>query len=230
MPALNINIGDRWAVIGGTGSGKTWFDRVLLKTIVGQAAASGRLVPVYILDTKLQGDFSEFTRPDIGQVARGNDLPKLLSPKERRPFLVWQPEEDDLDLYDAFFKKIYQARRSCIVLIDELSSITNTNASRFPRYYDILLKQGRGMDIGLISNTQSPAYVPANLVRQATHLLRFRLNDEYDSKKLAKQLGRQYGDEWNPPDEFGFLYRNLSRPKLTNPTVYYKNMQEFFGL
>lgn len=228
MP-LKIGVGDRWAVIGGTGSGKTVFDRALINTYVAQAEFSRRLFPVYILDTKISGDFDPYARKGFGKLHQGNTLPKLFQPSPRHgAFLVWQPEEDDIDLYDAFFKQIYQARIPAIVLIDELGSITNGNATRFPRYYDILLKQGRGLGIGLISNTQSPAYVPNNLIRQATHLVRFRLNDDYDAKKLSSQLGSEYGKGWEPPDEHGFVYRNLTKPRKTNPTLYYKDMQEFF--
>lgn len=228
---INIGIGDRWAVIGGTGSGKTVFGRELLNTYTVQAANAGKLIPTYILDTKAAGDFKGFTDKRIGVQHFGNTVPKLIKPERSgKPYLVWTPEEDNIDMYDAFFKAIYQSRRPAIVYVDELGSITNANATRFPRYYDILLKQGRGLNIGLISNTQSPAYVPNNLIRQATHLVRFRLNDDYDSKKLGKQLGQEYGEGWEPEDEHGFAYRNLTKPRRSNPTLYYKDFQEFFGL
>ena len=231
MSRIHVAVGDRWAVIGGTGAGKTEFDKYLLRLYAAMAYQAGRLFPLYILDTKISGDFREFHRKSIGHYHVGNTVPKLIHPqKDGKPYLVWQPEEDDTDLYDAFLKQIYLARTPAIVLVDELGSLTNANATRFPRYYDILLKQGRGLNIGLISNTQSPAYIPPNLLRQTTHLLRFRVNDQYDAKKLSKQLGREYGDEWEPEHEHGFLYRNCTKPRKTNPPIYYKDMQEFFGL
>jgi DNA helicase HerA-like ATPase len=231
MSKIQIQVGDRWAIIGGTGSGKTTFDKYLLKFYYAAGLRARRLFPIYILDTKISGDFAEFHHKSVGHYHFGNEVPKLINPmKDGRPFLVWQPEEDDIDMYDAFLKQVYQARQPAIVLIDELGSLTNANATKFPRYYDILLKQGRGLHIGMISNTQSPAYIPPNLIRQTTHLLRFRLNDQYDAKKLAKQLGREYGEEWEPEHEHGFVYRNCTKPRKSSPPIYYKDLQEFFGL
>lgn len=233
MSSVRANVGDHWAVIGATGSGKTFFDRQLLWEYAKASASLlpyRKAFPIYILDSKISGDFREFHHKKIGHYHFGNTVPKLINPnKDGKIFQVWQPEEDDIDLYDEWFKQIYQARQPAVVLIDELGSITNDTATKVPRYYSILLKQGRGLGIGVISNTQSPSYIPAQLIRQTMHLLRFRLNDEYDSKKIAKLLGREYA-EWEPDDPHGFVYRDCTKPKKASPPVYYKDMQEFFGL
>lgn len=225
-----MSVGDRWAIIGATGSGKTVFDRALINMYAIQAEHAKRLFPIYIIDSKMAGDFTQYHQKGFGTLVRGNDVPKLNTRLKKGIFTVWQPEEDSLEMYDAFFKQIYQARQPAIILVDEISNITNQSGSRYPRYFDILLKQGRGLNIGLIMNTQAPSFIPANLIRQATHMLRFTLNSEYDTKKIETQLGREYGKDWNPPDEHGFVYRNLTRPRTKFPTIYYHSMQEFFGL
>lgn len=225
---LEVKVGDRWVIIGATGSGKTWLSREILKFYY--RATAGR-VPIYILDTKMQGDFKDFQARSVGQTHKGNTLPPILKKTGGKPFVVWQPEEDDFQLYDDFFKAIYQAgklnRGPAIVYLDELSSITN-GAGKAPRYYDILQKQGRGMNIGLVSVTQSPAFIPANLIRQATHMIRMHLNDDYDVKKIVKAMGPEALDD--PFDDFGFFYRNCTKPKKKSPAVYYEDMKEFFGL
>lgn len=233
MTTLKMSLDDRWAVIGATGSGKTTFDQALVNTYGNQALKAGKPIPIYIIDSKQTGDFDAYTRAGVGQLAYGDEPPKPLRTFKNGLFTVWQPEDDDILLYDTFFHMIYKERRPCVILIDELSSICNSNATRYPAYYDKLLRQGRSMHICMISNTQSPSYIPANLIRQTTHLLRFTLNDEYDTKKLDAQFGKQYGKAkdgtiWNPPDRFGFIYRNLSRPRTVNPTIYYRDMQQMF--
>lgn len=222
MSKIKINIGDRWAILGATGSGKTTLTKHLLSTL---AYATQGKIPIYILDSKISGDFQEFTRKGIGVLHTGNKLPPIHDVKYGA-FQVWQPEEDDKELYDEYFKQIYKNREPCIIYIDELGSLTNAKGTVFPRYYDILLKQGRGLHIGLISTTQSPSYVPANLLRQTTHLVRMRLNSEYDVKKLVGTMGKEAEEE--PKDQFGFYYRDCTKPKSSNPTLYYKDLTEFF--
>lgn len=222
MQKIKINVGDRWGIIGATGSGKTTLCKNLLAVL---ANATNGQIPIYILDSKISGDFNEFTKKGIGVLHTGNTLPPLHD-TSKGAFQVWQPEEDDLELYNEYFKQIYKARQPCIIYIDELGSITNAKASVFPRYYDILLKQGRGLHIGLISTTQSPSFTPANLLRQATHLIRMRLNSEYDVKKLVSSMGKEAENE--PKDQFGFYYRDCTKPKSTSPTLYYKDLTEFF--
>ncbi|MCF8567004.1 hypothetical protein LLE49_19985 [Alicyclobacillus tolerans] len=229
---LDINISDRWSIIGGTGSGKTWFSRELLNQFVQGTEGT---IPIYIIDSKISGDFDAFIRNGLARVVRGNKVPDPFVPqpatrfkKAIPPILIWQPEEDILEMYDEFFKRIYQTRHPAIIYIDELGSITNPRATVFPRYYDILLKQGRGLGIGIISSTQSSSYVPFNLLRQTTHVVRMHLNSPNDVKKLVDVMGTAVYEE--PRDEHGFFYRNVSKPVRKQPSIYYSDLKEFFDL
>lgn len=228
---IKIRLDDRWGIIGATGAGKTHLSKRLLWAY-GRGVQGG--LPIWILDTKGyklaergRDDFKEFRHPDFGQLIRGQTPPKIEVPKKGRPFVIWQPEYDDIDLYEYFFSQIYHAGIPGLIFVDELSSLTNTTATKFPRHYDILLRQGRGMDIAMVNLTQSPAYIPFNLLRQATHMLRFRLNDDYDVAKIARKMGRAV--EAEPEHDYGFWYRNVTRPVKKNPPVYYSDMKEFFG-
>lgn len=222
---ISAMIGDRWVIIGATGSGKTWLSRDILKFY---ANATGGKVPITILDTKIQGDFKEFEKKSIATVIEGNDPEAVVSAMRKKPFTIWRPEVDNFDDYDRYFQGVYQSARKkhtpSITYIDELSSITN-QSGKAPRYYDILLKQGRGMHNGVISVTQSPAYIPQNLLRQATHVIRMHLNDEYDMTKLAKVVGRDALEE--PMDDYGFYYRNCTKPLRKSPAVYFADRKEF---
>jgi energy-coupling factor transporter ATP-binding protein EcfA2 len=227
--AIKIKVGDRWTIIGATGSGKTVLSRSLISTYV--RATNGR-VPIVILDTKMQGDFDYFEkRKDLCVVVRGDNPKKVFQAMGKKSIVIWRPDEDDHDMYNEFFKLVYYSARNngtaSISFIDELSSIT-TQSGKPPRYYDILLKQGRGMHNGLISLTQSPSYVPANLIRQTTHLIRMHLSDDYDTKKLAKIMGKMAYDP--PRDDYGFWYRECSKPLHKSPAMYFEDFRDFIGI
>jgi hypothetical protein len=230
MPkTINFSPGEHIAIIGATGTGKTVFNRELIRRFI---LATEGFLPVYILDSKCpipapeQSDFKEFFRKDIGVRHTGNKIPKPIAPMGKNFVQVWTPEEDILDDYNEFFRGIYQAGRPAIVVVDELSSVSSTRGDT-TRYHNILLKQGRGLGISSINLTQSPAYIGQSIIRQTMHLVRFRLNDPYDSKKLNGIMGRKVEEE--PVDPYGFWYRNVQVPVAKSPASYYKNKQEFFG-
>lgn len=226
---IKMKLGDHWAVVGATGTGKTHWNDMLIRTI---ATATRGFVPIYIIDSKApikrpeKSDFSFYFRnKKIGRRYVGNKLPPILRPDGTNFVAVWTPEEDDLDMYDDFYKQIYQEGRPALVVTDELSSVTTENG-RGTRYFNILLKQGRGLEISMASLTQSPSYVPQSYLRQAMHVVRFRLNDEFDAKKLTKAMGRAI--EAEPEHEHGFWYRQVQVPIAKAPAVYYKDAKEFF--
>lgn len=229
MP-LQIKIGDRWAIVGASGTGKTVLSREILS--VYNRATNGR-VPILIIDSKCAGDFKYFEAyKKLTKVIVGNNAKAVTAAlfSGKWSFVIWRPQEDDFVMYNDLFRGIYLSARnkhtSCICFVDELSSICNM-AGKAPRYYDILLKQGRGMNNGMISVTQSPSFIPANLLRQATHIIRFNMNDEYDSKKLTRSLGPQALIA--PPDDYGFWYRNCLKPIGKSPAQYFPDFKDFIG-
>lgn len=209
------------SILGFTGSGKTTFSNAYMRTA---AISSNGHLPILILDTKLQNDFKMFYK--VANMHYGNTLPPARWYTQKKPFLIWQPETDDLSLYDAYFKQIYELREPCMVYIDEVSSITKSSGKP-PRYYDILLKQGRGMGIGVVNVTQSPSFVPPMMLRLTTYWFRFTLNDDYDLHKVASRMGRAVLTP--PPDPYGFWFRDVRRPVAYNPPQYFKNYQDFFS-
>lgn len=236
MSRIQISLADRWVILGATGSGKTTFSKRLLWTY-GRAVEGS--LPIYILDTKGFGaakrnkdDFKEFRHPQVGSIVRGNVPPKPFVPRDGRPFMVWQPEEDIPEMYEEFMHSIYKSGIPSVVYFDELSSLDpKGNGKNLPRHFGILQKQGRGLDIATISVTQSPSYIDHNLLRQTTHIVRMRLNvddgeSDYDTKKIAAKGGRAMLVE--PEDDYGFWYRNVTRPVKKNPPAYYEDLEDFF--
>lgn len=231
MSAIKTKLGDHWAIIGATGTGKTQF---ILKLINDIARATGGFLPIYIIDSKCpiptpqKSDFRHLFLPKegVGRRFTGDEIPPIIRPKGKNFVVVWSPETENKEMYEEFFRRIYKEARPCLVIIDELSSIT-TESGRAGRYYNILLKQGRGLEISMVSATQSSSYVPQSLIRQAMHLIVFRQNYESDNKKLYPAMGRVLDEPI--ADEFGFRYRPVQVPIHKAPTQYYKENKEFFG-
>lgn len=134
-----------------------------------------------------------------------------------------------MEEYDKWLYRILKAEDPAVVLIDELSSLVEGNERiKYPRHYAILSKQGGKHGVSLISCTQEAAYIPRPTLGQSTHIVRFRLLDSYDGRKVDRRLNRPKV-EWglDPTDKYGFYHRRTDSGKQAN---YYKNHQEFFGL
>lgn len=208
---LRVSLADRWVALGMTECGKTTFCRELIRRL----QASYPQASTYILDSKGQGDFDGWPGFTYSEHA----------PKPAKPGVtqVWQPETDDLDEYGAWLSGILKARRPAIVMIDELSSIA-PNPRFCPPDYQRILKQGRGLNISVISCTQEACYIPRQVIGQTTHVVRFRLQDEIDARKIDKLLGRVGQGE--PTAKHGFFYsRVTAQPRRVHS---YDDYREFF--
>lgn len=175
---------------------------------------------VYILDTKQAGDFDSI---DNAYRIDSQEAPDAL----RTPgaVQVWQPPDDDLDEYDLWFKRILLARKPAVVKIDELSSIVDRRGEA-PPYYRKLNKLGRAFGIMLMSLSQEAAYIPRQTLGQTTHVVRFRLLDGYDVRKLDKLVGRSKEEQgMDLPDPYGFIHRRIDKAL---PGHYYTDHKEFF--
>ncbi len=212
--AIEASLQDRWTIPGITGCGKT----TLAKRLVQELRRSYPAAHTYILDSKGAGDFD-----DIPGLRIYDDVaPDAL--KTPGQVQIWSPPYDNLVAYHQWFEKILQARKPAIVLIDELSSLTGEKQNAYPIGYAKLMKQGRGLDISVISLTQEAAYIPRQTFGQTTHLLSFRLEDEHDKRKVAKKLSIEW--ERTPRHPYGFFYRRLDRPVATYE---YRDWKEFFN-
>ena len=230
----NISIGDRWSIIGATGTGKTKFSIRLLEEIYKGTRA---VVPIYVLESKRPklgeaSDFEPWVTASMAWTTDGDRPPVPFQPGvkpmwgKRKPAInIWRYYDDDHDLHEQWLANIFDAGVPAVIYVDELFSIT-TDRGKAPRSYEKILRQGRGQDIGLISATQSPSYIPAQLVRQASHVVRFRLNSDTDSEKLESMLGQRHMAE--PAHAHGFYFRSVDQPIQTSPLRYYPDLSYFF--
>jgi len=191
----------------------------MAKELLSRLRSAYPAARIYVLDTKQAGDFDSLD----GYRIDSQEAPDAL----RTPgaLQIWQPPDDDLDEYDRWFKRILYARKPAIVKIDELSSIIDKRGEA-PEYYKKLNKLGRALGILLISLSQEAAYIPRQTLGQVTHVVRFRLLDGYDVRKIDKLVGRAKEDHGlDLPDSYGFIHRRIDRAE---PGHYYSDHKEFF--
>lgn len=223
-----ISYADRLAVIGSTGSGKTYAMTRLLSRLAVETyhPQRGLAIPIYILDPKFEPDFEPFFSKGVGILHENPPPPH--DPLEKGVFAVWRPSYDDKGTYEQWFHDIFQHHKNNrlpgLVYVDEMGSITGQTGFA-PRYYDTILRQGRSIGLGCISATQSSTYLPHPLLRQASHVFMFRTQHPNDQKKLEPYLGRH--EVYKPfADDYGFLMRDIRRPMHKNPTSYYSSIQQ----
>jgi Cdc6-like AAA superfamily ATPase len=214
-PYVLWSLYDRAVVIGMSGSGKTTWVKQLIPRVIGWWN-----VPILVLDSKGQNEFDNIaTELHNDQLA-----PKILP--DNGGILVWKPPLDDYAEYENWFNFILKGRKPCLVVIDELSSLGKGRADTYPPSYQLLLKQGRGLKMCVISMTQEVAYTPRQTAGQTSHVFRFHLINSYDVAASARILGiNEAQRHMEPPLPFGFFYRRVDKP---SPIYSFINWQQFF--
>lgn len=220
-----LALGDSLTLLGLRRTGKTTLAKELLRTYRRLYPT----VPLYILDSKRGGEFRGWR----GAVW-GNSAPNPL----RFGTQIWQPTLTERDEVNEWLKRIYAARRPCIILIDELSTLAGEDrpsptAQDFPRYYRIIQKLGAQLGITLLSLTQEAAYIPRETTGQMTHFFRFRLQNGLDAAKADRILGRRDSADGSgdgggePPDKHGFYYAHMAESPVR--AWYYPDLDAWFG-
>lgn len=212
--ALGIRLGEHWAIVGATGSGKTRFACGLLEYLRRHYPSVKR----YVLDSTEDG------MPDIKfrLEVRGNRIPDPL--RNAAYTQIWIPDTDVAELYNAWLEKHLYRREPAIILIDELASLGKA-IDQYDGFIK-LMKQGRKHGITLINLTQEIANVSPTVFRQMSHFANFRINAEtYDLAMSRKYLALSKEEQRQPTNPYGFFYRRTTGPF---PAREYASMQAFF--
>lgn len=185
----------------------------------------------YILDSNSRGDFDKWSGRVESDTAP-HPLHRGFWSRGKGGQQVWAPGVDDQKQLDVWFEGIRKTKESAIVLVDELSAITKVGQGRgFPPNFARLLKQGRVVDlehdehICVIICTQEQAYMPRQVLNQATHVLRFHLQSEYDARAIERGVGMRTQLP-QPSTKHGFFYIRADDP---GRNFEYNSPAEFFG-
>lgn len=213
---VSFSLRDRITIVGATGTGKTTLaEKILAIMMRGYPGAR-----TYVLDSKQSGE--DFT--NLPGKIHSTEAPDALA--RAGGVQVWRPNRTPQKEYDVWLGRILDARKPAIVFIDELFAIGGTGGRTFPESYSHLMRQGRALDICVISLTQEAAYIPRTTFGQTTHIIRFGLLNAYDGREIDKILGRPK-DQWgvNPP-RYAFYYRRMDLDG-TSRVYYYRSYKDF---
>lgn len=169
----------------------------------------------FVLDSKFDGDFDSW--PGRVQQDRAPGRP---GPNQR--YQVWQPIKL---IPEEIERWLWLIRHSgpAILEIDELVHLCY-GRNTYSDEYNIILKTGRSLKIGVITLTQELSRIPPNAYKQSNHRLGFYIEGRYDKMIRDDLLKWKVAD---PPDTFGFYYQN--RDARGQPR-YYRTIQEFLGV
>lgn len=173
----------------------------------------------YVLDSKFDGDFDNWP----GRVG-GDNAPGRPGKNDR--YQVWQPIKL---IPEEIEKWLWQVRKDgpAVLEIDELVHLVYKQG-HYSDEYNIILKTGRSLEVGVITLTQEMSKIPANAYKQSNHRLGFYIDQaaEYDRRIRNALLKAKVED---PPerDYYGFYYQHQNG--RGNP-MYFPTIQKFLGV
>ncbi len=192
--------GEHVAIIGDTGSGKTFLEATILRLGLRK----------YVVVFKVKADpddrrnFRGFTR--IGRLAEmgRTDCYFLQPARERQQWEGWQ-----------LCEKAYK-EGSWTVVIDELWHAEHKLG--LGSQIDMLLTQGRSKGISMVCGAQRPAQISRFVLSQCTHLFAFRCEGR-DILTVAESTTPRVKEVFPKLGKYEYLYYNRSTRELTTGTA-----------
>lgn len=201
---LKLEKGKRIAVIGKTGSGKTF----LIKNLIFTSS----IFPIIIVDTKADTSFDEFL--NFNYVEFTDNYYDTIEKIQVYPIVIYRPNPHELlniELIDSVLQFIYDYVRCCIVVIDEAYSL-HRGVSVTEGYFS-LLTRGRSRDITVISGSQRPKLITRFILSECNEFYIFKLNDIEDRERLYDLIQHREIIEIVPED-YHFFYYNIDTDTL----------------
>jgi DNA helicase HerA-like ATPase len=200
--AFQYRTNERMALVGATGTGKTFFARRLLAHVP-------RLI---VIDPK--STLRDYVPRPYDKRARK----RLENGEPFRARFAPAPGEDWR--YEEIFEQIYWAG-NVVVYIDEVYAVSPPGRQPGP-YLTALYTRGRELGIGVVAATQRPAWVPLFILSEANSYVMFRLMLDKDKRRMAEFMGREVlGDI---PDPYGFWLYQTSWASQNKPAAYYRSV------
>lgn len=172
--AIPIRSNDRVALVGMTGSGKTYFARAFL-------AHAPRLIVVDPKGTQFNHLWGTvpYSEDAIKILRQTNDKGEYIGRARIRINSPISREE-----WEAYFRVLYTLR-NVTIYIDELYGVTPPIAGQ---WLQALYTRGRELGIGVWAATQRPVFVPKFVFSEADWKVLFRLELDDDREYMARNV------------------------------------------
>jgi energy-coupling factor transporter ATP-binding protein EcfA2 len=184
-PLPEIQLNDRVAIFGGTGTGKSILAQVLFRSL----PAKWWKVIVDVTDSIEEPSALKFYDPENIPWGDAYNLQYI-------PDIDYDLEEQINTLYlNIFFHGV------CWVWLDEANEVTTAHHTAFGLRK--ILLQGRKAYVGHVACTPRPADISKSIVTQAQYVITFNLVDFEDRLRMARYIGMTL-------DEFDEQMRQLN--------------------
>lgn len=185
---IKIEANNRTALVGATGTGKTYMARYLLARVP-------RLVALDPKGTlKNQWGLTEWNRSSRRALARGEPLRVRAT-----------AEPGDNDFYESVLGDAYDAG-NVIIYIDEVYGVAPVGSRPGPMLSAVYTR-GREFGIGVVAATQRPTWVPLFIFSEADNYIMFRLKLQNDRRRMAEFMGPDVLSDVRSPHGF-WIYQN----------------------
>ncbi len=182
---LELKRGQRGAIIGRTGTGKTHLAMFLIPT-------TGKLC---VIDPKRT--YEDSTLP----VYKSPTWLWIFRPKR----FIYRPSEGDLDniaAYNEVFRYCYEQFRPGFIYIDDMIGIMNKYT--YPHYLKVCYMMGRALGVTCLACFQRPVEIPGFLYSEANKLYVFHLHHPADVLKVRSMMPGYNPDRLT--NEHAFFY------------------------
>lgn len=184
--SIVLSPNQRFAVVGKTRSGKTWFCMMLASLLV---PADDPHWQVWWLDSKLDPkDAKSLKEWGFRKQGRRNDSSRIHIPLD--------PKNGPISWQAQVMSERALARRNVLIVKDEYKHVVQSTRRAGPGIQRVHI-QGGGLNVGVIGQTQEPVDIPRQLISQAAHIFLFDLTYPADIK-YARSLHPGYDRPRHP--------------------------------
>lgn len=214
MSNILIGKGQRAAIIGSTGSGKT---QMLMAQMRGYPYA-----PIYIMDTKGDESLLNFVESQGDNAKTISSIDALVKESKRKTgpdYIHIAPTKQEVSepqLLDDYLSAIYDLNKPCLIAVDEIYQV-NVGINGGPGLNG-LLTRGRSKGMTVISCSQRPAWMSKFVITESQLFIIYRLNNPEDYEKIRKmgipfpknkELDKYYFYVYKSGEREGFFYEPL---------------------
>jgi hypothetical protein len=215
---------DRYAVLGTSGTGKTFFVVILASLLVPPLATDSDWQCWWLRTKDDPDDLTMLYQWGFRDVkARNSKTARFIFNLTGDREAVFDQAQDISDRA--------MAQHGVLLIYDEYNHVVKNRVDAGPAVEDVA-KRGRGLDVGSIGGVQEPVLVPRFLFSQSIHRAIFGLEHMPDIK-IARELNPHYAAGWpersdvTVPDRHGLWLRSGPLAADDNSWRYHKSAQHW---